>query len=616
MNGTQKVVVGIHVMKFNHIFIHHNQNSNRRKYAAEIRSRNWNPVKSPTKFVIYYTPSVKKSLHELNAEVTFLHPEIPLAVIFFALGAKDEKEIFECIIGTQTPDSTHHEMMINIINDMLLHEEVQNLISVSKQNYVIPDDDRHKELPRLQREAMIYIGCRSQSSLDLMEDKTDEERENVMRNRIGFAKEFLNNSLLSHMGTSNSKHPCNFREKLMFLGMMTRRLLNVICGLAQPDNREKLMHRRVELDCAHFKTLASLFMKKMVKEAVHRLKNFVDSDRPSPGMLHVIAFKHSKLYFTHFLMNGMIPNMTNGKSGLTNTYFQFNRNASATNLIKNDTPVRRESKDIKVRELENDRLRYNCPTETPEGQNVGLHGFDTVLTTISTGDNPFDLFDIIDEYSESLITCSIQKIFGSIKVILDGMWKWITDKPYDLCNRLRTMKRRGEISWQTTIDYNKTNQIIYIECSEGRFLTPAFVVETDQSTGKQYVSINKHVKNMATKQNVFHPILGGWEWLLYQGYVEYVGPDELQDSDNMICMYLTDLNKDAQLKYKWCEIHPTIVFSYSGSIIPWLGLYLLLLSYQFLIYYFKDTDQPVDHLSEKVWGNKHWLFQMVNLQKR
>ncbi len=570
IHGTPRVVVGGFVMKFNHIFIHHNPNHPRRKYAAEIRCRNWNLNKSSTKLVINYTPSMKNSIHELNAEMTFLNAEIPLSILFFALGATCPEDVFEIVVGTRNlRDPSVNRKMAVILNDLFLHEEVKNMLSICRNN---PQN--------LQNEAKIYIGCRSMSSYDLLDKKTVEEKETVVKQRIKYAEDFLANSFLCHIGTV-------FQEKYAFLGMMTRRLLNVACQVidpvtkmpCEPDDREKIINKRIEIDAAYFRVLASLFLKKMVKEAVHKLKAFVDTDRPNPGLLHVLPFKWSKMFFTHFLSNGTIPNMSSGKpgkTGLTNPLF-MNLNCQASSYVKNDNPALRDSPLISPREVDLGGVRDLCSSETPEGHTVGFVNYSTVLSIVTTGDNPFDLFDIMDENGIPIVKCTPQQIFEWTKVFIDGMWKWMCSDPVQLEQKLRQMKRLGEISWQTSIYYKRSQQSLFIECSEGRMMTPALVIETDPITGRQYLAVNKVVKNMATKEHAFHPFNSGWEgMLMYKGYIEYLGSEELQSSNNLICVYPSDLNKPDKItgqitKYQWCEIHPSIVFSFSGAILPFVG---------------------------------------------
>lgn len=599
IEGTRKIAVGIHSLAWGDIMYQYKPGANKRQYFAEIRSRNWNPVRTPTRFSIFYTESVKNSLHELNVNMTFLSSEIPLAVLMLALGAKGKDHIYELLLGTKDifkDDSIHH-IKRSIVTDMLLHPEVRSIIVASESSSSmfpnntgsgsVSDQQKYGQnvlgsylnaLPKLQREAMIYIGCRPMSSVDQLDDKTDEEKEGIVEKRIYFANEFLTNTLLPHMGTSMSKPTCNFSEKLYLIAMIVRGLLDVITGKRPPDNRERQCNRMIRMDGDYLRTLGVVFMKKTIKEAIHRLRDFVDHNEYADlDMLHMIPFKHCKLTIAQFLLNGIIPTMSNGKTGLTNTFFEFNHACRVSNACKLDTMVMRESKEIQAREVSLNATGFLCLIETPEGANVGLHGFPTVLSITTTGSSPFYLFDVIEEYSMQISEIEdVQILFGHTKVILDGMWKWITANPDGLYQRLFNMKRHGEMFWQNTIYYDRYNNYIHVKCSEGRIIIPVFVVETDSATGRQYLPVTKDVKEMATKRNPYHPFMAGWEWLLMKGDVMYVGPDELQDECNSMARYPFDLNKPVGInkiipKYRFCMIHPSSVLSFAGCLIPMVG---------------------------------------------
>ena len=257
INGTQKIFIGIQEMQKNHPFIFYA--ANKKKYIAEIRSIGSNRLKSPTKLeMICLQPNSKNSfLTEINVQITFLNSSVPLSILLFSLGAKSKEEVCDLILGPEEirnktiPEKNLKQMML-ILDDIMKNSVLENILKCGSDNSnstsSLPNQFNNnnnnasnnnlndfqkfvENINIIQKECMFYIGYKSISSLDLIDDKTEEEMNLIVKNRLFFAFEFLKNSLLPHMGQSHSKTICNFREKLIFLCNITRRLLNVITGL-------------------------------------------------------------------------------------------------------------------------------------------------------------------------------------------------------------------------------------------------------------------------------------------------------------------------------------------------------------------------------------------------
>jgi DNA-directed RNA polymerase II subunit RPB2 len=142
------------------------------------------------------------------------------------------------------------------------------------------------------------------------------------------------------------------------------------------------------------------------------------------------------------------------------------------------------------------------------------------------------------------------------RVIVNGVWIGVTSEADGLLDRLRGMRRRGVLSWDTSIIGNQRENNVRILTDAGRCLRPLLIVKDNK-----LVLQESHLEAMK-KQRC------GWSYLIRAGVIEYV--DALEEENSLIAMRHEDLEKPHLVGgwYSHCEIHPSMMLGCVASVIP------------------------------------------------
>ena len=120
--------------------------------------------------------------------------------------------------------------------------------------------------------------------------------------------------------------------------------------------------------------------------------------------------------------------------------------ATLSHLRRLNSPIGREGKLARPRQLHNTQWGMVCPAETPEGQAVGLVKNLALMAYISVGSQPEPILEFLEEWSmENLEEVAPSAIADSTKIFVNGSWVGIHRDPEQLMNTLRKLRRQMDI---------------------------------------------------------------------------------------------------------------------------------------------------------------------------
>jgi DNA-directed RNA polymerase beta subunit len=208
----------------------------------------------------------------------------------------------------------------------------------------------------------------------------------------------------------------------------------------------------------------------------------------------------------------------------------------------------------------------NCPSETPEGQSVGVVKNLSYMTHATIYSNSMAIYEYITPYITDIKDLQPEQLYDKTKVFVNGAWIGITENPSTLYSLLKDKKYQGIINIYTSIVFDcKTNEIRVCNDS-GRLTRPVLRVKDNK------VLITPSVIDALHKNELT------WDDLLTnckidESIIEYIDPEE--QALSMIAMKPDDLmcknekkNDDLIYKYTHCEIHPSTIFGVLASCIP------------------------------------------------
>ncbi len=246
------------------------------------------------------------------------------------------------------------------------------------------------------------------------------------------------------------------------------------------------------------------------------------------------------------------------KSGITQNLESFNYPALISNVRKIATPLAQDGgKVIEPRHLHGSHFGYVDCSDTPEGKKAGLNKYYALSSFPSIGCDTYPLLEILKTFNIYYFKHFEKDIsyYEYPKIFLNRDLIGTTKYPLQIYNKLKTLRRCGNLLYEISIVWDEVYQEIRIWCDSGRFLRPLFIVED----GNLLIQ-KSHIDDIAKGDLI-------WRDLVRQGIVEYIDADEMEYC--LIAESPSDvLESTKRMKFTHCELHPCLMFGVSVSIIP------------------------------------------------
>jgi DNA-directed RNA polymerase II subunit RPB2 len=538
INGSEKVIISSEKKCENRIFIFPVQGvlSTQYRHIAEISS-----VSTEKGYIHKHIRVLMKVHKEDNlSNCTFkinlsrFRNEIPIFIIFRALGILSDKEIIEMILyNLDQPNIQHYfEILQKSIQEAAEFQTKEAALEFLSMNHIYPIKVKMPDTYKLK-----------------------------------YTEDSLMYELFPHVGLSPIK-------KAYFLGMVINKLLRRALGIIHDDDRDSFINKRIETPGMLLTLLFRASFSKMVKD----MKRFVETDIRL-GKIDDLANTITKKIKGNDIETAIKRALSTGswiinktsanRKGVSQALNRYNYLACLSHLRRVTAPSDRNSGGkIKLpRYLHGTHWGMLCTTETPEGANIGLVRNLAISAHITIDSNSQVMLDILNEKGIILLEeVSPLDIYQYPKIILNGNWIGIHQQPETLVPELKNMRRSGVINIYTSISWDINQNEIYIFTDEGRLCRPLYIVDNNQ------LQIN-----MDTIQQLETNELR-WENLLIRetnpqnkALIEYI--DNQETDTIMIAMNNKILQKNSPnnkqfLRYTHCEIHPSLTFGVLACTIP------------------------------------------------
>jgi len=507
-------------------------------------------------------PDGTKIENPIRVQLPYVKNDIPLVIVFRALDIVSDADILEKICF----DQSDKEMMDMLMGSLQEGQPIQG--ADLARDFIA----RRGNVPTL---------------------KSHERQRH--------ATDILQKEFLPHIGQG----PDASARKAFFLGYMVNRLLKCALGRAEPDDRDHLGKKRLDLAGPLMSNLFRLQFDKATKDFYRYMQKRVEAGQP----INIKAgFK------PNIITNGLKYSLATGnwgdqkkldkaKAGVSQVLSRYTFASTLSHLRRTNAPIGREGKIAKPRQLHNTHWGYVCPAETPEGQACGLVKnlalMSMVTNSYDTG--PLQTY-ILEKNVEALEDWEPRLNPQATKVFVNGVWfAVILRDPKFLVDHFRMLRRRGTIDPQVSLVWDIRDKEFKISGDSGRIIRPLFIVETDRSSenygnlvlNKDHIARLDQTTWMRESGNPYpadwQPY--GWRDLLNSGVVEYLDaeeeetamiimtPEALGDSkarwlgmeieadDDPLRRNDPLLNPHAHT-FTHCEIHPSMILGVCASIIP------------------------------------------------
>ena len=242
------------------------------------------------------------------------------------------------------------------------------------------------------------------------------------------------------------------------------------------------------------------------------------------------------------------------KQGVSQVLNRLTFMSTLSHLRRISTPVDSTGKLIAPRKLQNSQWGYICPTETPEGQSVGVVKNLSMTCEITSEVNESILLHYIKDIIIDISKIDIYKENKNnyIKIFINGDWLGYTNQPQILYDNFKKYRYDNIIHYHTSIYWDYINYSIYIFSDRGRCIRPLLMNQ------KEYYYDIDFLKGKS------------WDELLIHSdennkLIEYIDNHEVNN-----ILLSTEIN-DISKRYTHYEINPSLILGALASSIPFLN---------------------------------------------
>ena len=274
------------------------------------------------------------------------------------------------------------------------------------------------------------------------------------------------------------------------------------------------------------------------------------------------------------------------KAGVSQVLNRYTYASTLSHLRRCNTPLGREGKIAKPRQLHNTHWGMVCPAETPEGQACGLVKNLALMACISVGSIAAPVIEFLEEWGLESLEEHSHSFAPSTKIFVNGVWIGVHRDPANLVKTLKKLRRKDDISPEISVVRDIREKELRVYTDAGRVCRPLFIVEN-----QHLILQKKHVRWLNNGANEEGEEFK-WDRMIKGGIIELLDAEE--EETVMISMTPEDLENSrlqrtggglqvndsefdpaARLKagthaHTWthCEIHPSMILGICASIIP------------------------------------------------
>ena len=550
--------------------------------------------------------------NDIKIVVSFpgLKEDLPLFIVFRALGYESDKEIYETILKDILPynyNTNRNNFSIN--NDRF--NEFSNVL----------ENTRIDALPITNKEsAIIYIFRKLEHKINLRGKSTVENQSLI----YDYVLSMLYSNLLPQQNNNLSKS--------MFLGHMTYKLLNTYLKYEEISNRDTYEYKQIETSGYLLSTLfreyyikfkQSLLIKlttefelydKYDRSSIERkyggqdlLRNIFKAkeDIISEGFRRAFkgnwGVRDTQKNLTTANLNEVInrDKYAFNKEGIVQDLLRVSYLQTISHLRRIQTPIDSNMKIVGPRKLNATQWGYVCPIDTPDGGNSGLIKNLSIGCMISEPANSYKAITYLFENTLGFLSYQTNNYIkhnlyiSHTKIFVDGVLIGIyTDNDIlDIYNNLHLLKRNN-IKFcekknlnQISIAFNYEYKEMYILTDFGRCIRPVYVLKYNSETqsnslirqekhnnftwsqlingeltDSENISMSNSIKSLKLNTETINLLEEK------QACIELIDPQE--SLYTLICLKMDNINTK---KYKYLEIDGKLIFGALPSIIPFMN---------------------------------------------
>ena len=465
INGSEKVIINQERQAENTICCFKNTRNTKYSHGVEIRSVSSIKAMSPRALSIRITAKDGLMGRLMYVCCSKFRNDIPLFVLFRALGLESDRDIVERIVYDVT-DPVVTPLL------QLLQPSLEESSTIMTQHCALEWLAKHVQLNSYTKEHR------------MSDDK-----------RIRIVRDAMNIDILPHLEK-------DLHAKTYFLGRMVRKLLLFFLGYKKEDDRDSYTRKRVDSAGVLLVNLFRQYTAKFVKEIRSGLVKEMNTGNWKYNQNVSELLNDTNLYKivkTSTIESGLkyslatgtwgMKNMISSRStwtlGVAHVLNRLSWYSTMSHLRRVNTPIDKTSKITAPRKLHGNQWGYMCPCETPEGASIGVVKNLSMLCTITTAVNPVEVIELLlqSEHSVPFDTGDPESdmqptdLHNTIQVFVNGVCVAYTSAPHALASELRAYRRKGVIHPHTSVALDIGEKELHLHTDAGRVTRPLMILD-------------------------------------------------------------------------------------------------------------------------------------------
>ncbi|MEK6843820.1 MAG: DNA-directed RNA polymerase subunit B'' [Nanoarchaeota archaeon] len=349
-------------------------------------------------------------------------------------------------------------------------------------------------------------------------------------------KQRIDSFLLPHIGMDKSLRT----EKALTLCRFIRLYLKAKEDKKIRTDKDHYKNKRVKLSGDLMSDLFRVNFGILIRDIQYSLQKV--SKRKKFYSLKTIS---KSTLFSHRIESAIATGSWIGeKSGVTQNMEKNNYMAVLSQLQRVTSLLPGDQENFKARTLHPTHYGRFCPTETPEGIEIGLRKNLAIMTKIST-DIIFEEKAVIKKFKEA----GLQEEKGK-DLFFNGRFIGFVKEPMVFANNIKRLRRAGELPGEMSIMHDEILDLITISTEAGRVLRPLIVIENNASRLK-----DDHLVELEEDKI-------SWKDLIKEGIIEYI---DAAEEDNA---FIAQNPQEITSEHTHLEIHPIDLFGLITSLVP------------------------------------------------
>ena len=365
---------------------------------------------------------------------------VPLFVLFRALGIENDRDIIQKIIYESDSEYLRNIMYLELIGSVKDSEPIYTQKSAYK---------------------FLSLNTKGKETINVID--------------------ILNNNLLPNYRDDNI-------SKINFLAYTVRKILLTHLEVYKPTDRDSYSYKRVDVSGALLLELYRELWGNFQRNTSLKIDKEYDSTtrKTDTDISGLVDIDNLESVFDYTIMNRIVKSFgsifgteISGRQGIVQ---DLNRNSmlgTLSHIRRISNPLPSGSKSIGPRRLHNSQWGFVCPTESPDGGNVGIINHLTVISTISFNISEKSIYEVLSDYGLIELNDSIrQNLYDYTKVFVNGRYIGLHQNPLDLYKILKLFKLNSIINVYTSISFNATTNEFHVFTDNGRLLRPLLVLKS------------------------------------------------------------------------------------------------------------------------------------------